>query len=141
MLISELKDRKFKVSLNELFGMPKYNIPKEGSTRYNKFKPLLPKIKKLAPYFSDNIEVTLDEFEDVGFPKCIKFGKECCIVREVYYGRETYYHGSSKGYRCVEHFNVMLLSQDKYKKCDDFKSVIQFLKEHFDIGAFILNNI
>lgn len=49
--------------------------------------------------------------------------------------------GSSKGYRCVEHFNVMLLSQDKYKKCDDFKSVIQFLKENFDIGAFILNNI
>lgn len=141
MLISELKDRKFKVSLEELFGMPEYNIPKEGSTRYNKFKPLLPKIKKLVPYFSDNLDVTLDEFEDVGFPKCIKFGKECCIVREKYYVRETYYHGSSKGYRCVEYFDVMLLSKDKFKKCYDFKSVIQFLNDNIHIGELILNNL
>lgn len=135
MLISELKDRKFKVSLNELLDMPAYNHPKEGSERYNKFKPLMPKIKKLVPYFSDNIDVKLDEVDDVGFHKCIKFSNECCIVRE------TYYRRSNKGYRCFECFDVMLLSKGKFKKCDDFKSVIQFLKEHVNIGDFILNNL
>lgn len=141
MLISELKERKFKVHLYELLDLSKYDLPKEGSQRYNKFKPLLPKIKKLAPYFSDIIDVKLGEFEDTGFPKCIKFGKECCIVRDTYYVRETYYHGSSKGYRCVECFDVMLLSKDKYKKCYDFNSVIQFLKENTGIGEIILNNL
>lgn len=135
MLISELKDRKFKVSIYDLLNKPAYNHPKEGSQRYNKFKPLLPKIKKLAPYFSDNIDVKLDEIDDTGFPKCIKFGGECCVVRE------TYYRRTNKGYRCVEYFDVILMSKDKYKRCDDFKSVLQFLKEHFDIGTFVLNNI
>lgn len=135
MLISELKDRKFKVHLNELFDMPKSNMPKEDSPRYNKFKPLLPKIKKLVPYFSDSIDVKLGEIEDTGFPKCIKFGKECCIVRE------TYYRRSNRGYRCVEYFDVMLLSKDMFEKCDDFKGVIKFLKENTDIGTFVLNNV
>lgn len=135
MLISELKDRKFKVHLYELLDLPKYDYPKEDSPRYNKFKPLLPKIKKLAPYFSDSIDVKLGEIEDTGFPKCIKFGDECCVVRG------TYYRRSNRGYRCIEYFDVMLLPQNKFKACDDFKSVIQVLKEHYDIGTFVLNNI
>ena len=133
MLISELKDRKFKVDMNELFGMP--YIPKEGSTRYNKFKSLKPKIKKLAPYFSDSTDVKLDEFEDPGFPVGIKFGNECYIIPFKYFRNTGKYQGHYiKGFEIV-------FPHEKIEKRNTIEEVIELLKDRCGVGNLVLNNI
>lgn len=133
MLISELKDRKFKVEMNELFGMR--FIPKEGSTRYNKFKPLKPQIKKLAPYFSDSTDVTLEEFEDTDFPACIKFGNECYIVPLKYYRTTGKYQG-----HYVKYFEIVF-PHETIEKRNTIEEVIEFLKDRCGVGNLVLNNI
>lgn len=135
MLISELKDRKFKVEMNELFEMPAYNHPKEGSPRYNKFKSLKPKIKKLAPYFSDSTDVKLDEFEDTGFPACIKFGNECYIIPFKYFRTTGKYQGHYiKGFEIV-------FPHEKIEKRNTIEEVIELLKDRCGIGNLVLNNV
>lgn len=133
MLISELKERKFKVEMNELFGMP--YIPKEGSTRYNKLKSLKPKIKKLAPYFSDSTDVKLDELEDTGFPACIKFGNECYIIPF------QYYRTTDKGQgHYIKGFEIVF-PHEKTEKRNTIEEVIELLKDRCGIGNLVLNNV